>query len=131
LGGGVYPDEGAPEDAPGYGDWQRHSSRATSGARGQEGLGFPGDRTWGEEQYSEDRQQARVRRPDESLAREIHEILTKDPELDATDIEVEVVGGAVTLTGAVHSIDAKLLAEELVELLPGVRHVHNRLTAER
>jgi hypothetical protein len=60
-----------------------------------------------------------------------HEILTKDPELDATDIEVEVVGGAVTLTGAVHSIDAKLLAEELVELLPGVRHVHNRLTAER
>jgi osmotically-inducible protein OsmY len=131
LGGGVYPDEGAPEDAPGYGDWQRHSSRATSGARGQEGLGFPGDRTWGEEQYSEDRQQARVRRPDESLAREIHEILTKDPELDATDIEVEVVGGAVTLTGAVHSIDAKLLAEELVESLPGVRHVHNRLTAER
>ena len=26
LGGGVYPDEGAPEDAPGYGDWTRHSS---------------------------------------------------------------------------------------------------------
>jgi osmotically-inducible protein OsmY len=40
-----------------------------------------------------------------------------------------VEGGAVTLTGAVASTDAKLLAEELVESLPGVRHVHNRLTA--
>jgi osmotically-inducible protein OsmY len=135
LGGGVYPDEGAPEDAPRYGDWQRHSSGATSGARGQEGFGFPGERTWGEEQYqeqdSEDRRESPVRRPDESLAREIHEILTKDPELDATDIEVEVEDGAVTLTGAVNSTDAKLLAEELVESLPGVRHVHNRLTGGR
>ena len=85
----------------------------------------------GEEQDSEGRREARVRRPDESLAREIHEILTKDPELYATDIEVEVEGGAVTLTGTVHSTDAKLLAEELVESLPGVRHVHNRLTAGR
>jgi osmotically-inducible protein OsmY len=131
LGGGVYPDEGAPEDAPRYGDWQRHSSGATSGARGQEGLGFPGERTWGEEQYREDRQEAGVRRPDEQLAHEIHEILTNDPELDATDIEVVVQGGAVTLSGAVHSTDSKLLAEELVESLPGVRQVHNRLTVER
>jgi osmotically-inducible protein OsmY len=131
LGGGVYPDEGAPEDAPRYGDWQRHSSGATSGARGQEGLGFPGERTWGEEQYREDRQEAGVRRPDEQLAHEIHEILTNDPELDATDIEVVVQGGAVTLSGAVHSTDSKLLAEELLESLPGVRQVHNRLTVER
>src|SRR5947207_14251521 len=26
LGGGVYPDEGSEDDAPSYGDWQRHSS---------------------------------------------------------------------------------------------------------
>src|SRR5215210_4265223 len=25
LGGGVYPDEGSPDDTPSYGDWQRHS----------------------------------------------------------------------------------------------------------
>jgi osmotically-inducible protein OsmY len=71
------------------------------------------------------------RRPDETLAREIHEILTKDPELDATEIEVEVQGGAVTLTGEVESSDAKLLAEELVESTPGVREVHNRLRIAR
>jgi hypothetical protein len=142
LGGGVYPDQGAPEDTPSYGDWQRHSSGTTSGARGQEGIGFSGEHTWGEEQFNAElrEEQGRVkpkrspqgrRRSDEALAQDIHEILTEDPELDATDIEVEVVGGAVTLSGIVYSSDAKLLAEELVETLPGVREVHNRLRIER
>jgi osmotically-inducible protein OsmY len=71
------------------------------------------------------------RRSDDSLAAEIHEILTQDPELDTTDIEVEVAGGAVTLTGTVDSGDARLLAEELVESLTGVREVHNRLRVAR
>jgi BON domain len=142
LGGGVYPDAGDYDDTPHYGDWQRHSSGGTSGARGQEGLGFPGERTWGEEQYNAERREEQgrrqtgrnlrgVRKSDESLANEIREILTKDPELDATDIGVEVEGGAVTLTGEVLDPDARLLAEELVESTPGVREVHNRLRVAR
>jgi osmotically-inducible protein OsmY len=142
LGGGVYPDEGSPDDAPSYGDWQRHSSGATSGARGQEGFGDPGENTWGEEQSRAERREEQGRRqansgprarrkPDESLREEIREILTADPELEATDIEVEVEGGAVTLRGAVTDSDARLLAEELVESLAGVREVHNRLRVER
>jgi hypothetical protein len=142
LGGGVYPDEGASEDAPGYGDWQRHSSGTDSGARGQEGFIYSGEQTWGEEQFKAERREEQGerprggsrpvrRRPDESLAREIHEVLTNDPELDATEIEVQVEGGAVTLIGTVDSPDAKLLAEELTESFPGVREVHNRLTIER
>jgi osmotically-inducible protein OsmY len=71
------------------------------------------------------------RRSDDALAAEIHEILTNDPELDTTDIEIEVAGGAVTLTGTVDSGDARLLAEELVESLTGVREVHNRLRVAR
>jgi osmotically-inducible protein OsmY len=144
LGGGVYPDEGSPDDAPSYGDWQRHSSGAGSGARGQEGLGFPGEATWGEEQFRAERREEQggmpgagqrrprgQRRPDESLAQDLKEILTNDPELDATEVEVEVVGGAVTLRGVVYSSDAKLLAEELVESVAGVREVHNQLRIER
>lgn len=108
LGGGTYPDEGAPEDAPRQGDWARHSTGGT-------GSGAP-----------------RVRRKtDDSLAREIHEILTTDPELDAQDIEVVVEGGAVTLSGEVEHPDAKLLAEELTESIAGVRLVHNRLVLRR
>jgi osmotically-inducible protein OsmY len=142
LGGGVHPEEGSPDDAPKYGDWQRHSSGTDSGARGQEGLIYSGEETWGEEQFKTERREEQGerprggsrpvrRRPDESLAREIHEVLTNDPELDATEIEVQVEGGAVTLLGKVVSSDAKLLAEELTESFPGVREVHNRLMIER
>jgi hypothetical protein len=141
LGGGVYPDEGREEDAPNYGDWQRHSSGTDSGARGQEGLSYPGESTWGEEQYRMQRQEeqgsprperrVRGRRSDEALARELQEILTNDPELDSTEIEVQVEDGAVTMIGVVDSPDAKLLAEELVESVTGVREVHNQLRVER
>lgn len=142
LGGGVYPDEGSPDDAPSYGDWQRHSTGAGSGARGQEGLGNPGENTWGEERYAAERQEEQgqrradrgprtQRRSDETLAQEIRDILTNDPELDATEIEVQVEGGAVTISGVVYGTDARLLAEELVESLTGVREVHNQLRVER
>lgn len=67
---------------------------------------------------------------DGKLAHDIREILTHDHELDARDIEVEVESGAVTLTGVVADSDARLLAEELVETLPGVREIHNRLRVE-
>ena len=129
-------------DAPAHGDWQRHSTGASSGARGQEGFGNPGENTWGEEQFRAERREEqgrrqtnsgprRRRKPDESLRQEIQEILIADPELEATDIEVEVEGGAVTLRGVVGDSDARLLAEELVESLAGVREVHNRLRVER
>lgn len=141
LGGGVYPDEGSEDDAPSYGDWQRHSTGTDSAARGREGLSFPGERTWGESQFRQERQEeqrgggerrlGQRRRPDAALAQELQEILTKDPELDATEIEVEVEGGAVTLRGVVDSTDARLLAEELVESVAGVREVHNNLKVVR
>jgi hypothetical protein len=91
--------EGSRDDAPSYGDWQRHSTGATSGARGKEGFGNPGENTWGEEQFRTERREEQGRRQtnsgprsrrksDESLRQEIREILTADPELEATDIEV-------------------------------------------
>ena len=94
---------GAPQNAPRAGDRSRHSA------------GSPRPR----------------RKTDDSLSREIHEILTADPELGATDIEVLVEGGAVTLSGDVEHPDAKFLAEELTESVSGVRLVHNRLVVRR
>jgi osmotically-inducible protein OsmY len=143
LGGGVYPDEGAPEDAPRQRDWARHSTGGTSGARGREGAAQSEPGTWGEEQSRRERREEQRggsagagaprprRKSDDSLASEIHEILTSDPELDATDVEVVVEGGAVTLSGEVEHPDAKLLAEELTESVSGVRLVHNRLVVRR
>jgi osmotically-inducible protein OsmY len=141
LGGGVYPDEGAPEDAPRQQEWARHGTGGTSGARGREGMAQSERGTWGEDQARRERREEQRgaggggqrprRKTDDSLAREIHEILTTDPELDATDIEVVVEGGAVTLSGEVEHPDAKLLAEELTESIAGVRLVHNRLVVRR
>ena len=144
----IKQDEGAPidrgMDSPSevVTDRHRHSTGATSDARGKEGFGTPGENTWGGEQFRADRREEQGRRqtnsgprsrrkPDESLRQEIREILNADPEVEATDIEVEVEGGAVTLRGAVVDSDARLLAEELVESLAGVREVHNRLRVER
>ena len=76
------------------------------------------------------RGERRQQRPDESLAREIQEILNEDPELESSEIEVAVEGGAVTLLGVVDNPDAKFLAEELAESVAGVREVHNRLRVE-
>jgi osmotically-inducible protein OsmY len=84
-----------------------------------------------EQRGSGDRRVAQRRRPDEALTRELQEILIGDPELDASEIDVEVEGGAVTLRGTVDSSDAKLLAEELVESVTGVREVHNQLRVAR
>lgn len=47
--------------------------------------------------------------------------------LDASDIEVEVSEGIVTLTGTVTDRRSKLVAEELAESALGVRDVENRL----
>ncbi len=73
----------------------------------------------------------REKRSDEALACEIQEVLTNDPELEAADIEVQVEHGAVILNGVVDGSEAKLLAEELVESIPGVREVENGLREAR
>ena len=46
---------GDADDAPNYGDWVRHSTGTTSGARGHEGEDFPGEQTWGEAQAERER----------------------------------------------------------------------------
>jgi osmotically-inducible protein OsmY len=141
LGGGTYYGEGDRDDAPRYGDWGRNATGATSGARGQEGFDYPGEHTWGESQREQERPRRErtprgphagrgprsYRRSDSTIHEEICETLRANPDLDASEIEVTVDGGEVTLTGSVESRDARWLAEDLVESVTGVRAVHNRL----
>jgi hypothetical protein len=67
-------------------------------------------------------------RSDERIAEEVNERLTRHGQLDASDIEVRVENGEVTLSGSVDSRRSKRLAEDAVETVWGVRDVHNRLT---
>ena len=67
------------------------------------------------------------RRSDERIREDVCERMCDSAELDASDIEIVVVGGEVTLTGSVHDRDEKRLAEDLSENVSGVREVHNQL----
>ncbi|MCZ7570135.1 MAG: BON domain-containing protein [Ardenticatenaceae bacterium] len=66
-------------------------------------------------------------RSDERIREEVYKRLTHFGYLDASDIEVSVENGEVTLTGGVGSRRGKRLAEDVVESIPGVRDIHNRL----
>jgi len=71
------------------------------------------------------------RRSDDKIYQEIWELLTNNPDLDASEIELHVESGNVTLTGMVDSRDAKWMSEDLVTSVTGVREVNNRLKVAR
>ncbi|HEY9790053.1 MAG TPA: BON domain-containing protein [Candidatus Obscuribacterales bacterium] len=111
--------------------------------RGYEGYG----RSWGEEERSglgqsygareqsmfghRGRGPRSYRRSDERISDDINEQLTMHPEVDASDIEVLVENGIITLRGSVDCRHGKRLAEDIAEDVYGVREVHNELRIEK
>jgi hypothetical protein len=67
------------------------------------------------------------RRSDERIREEVGERLTEDPHVDASEIEVAVGDGEVTLSGTVNTRFEKRHAEDLSEAVSGVSHVQNNL----
>jgi osmotically-inducible protein OsmY len=67
------------------------------------------------------------RRSDERIREDICEALTQCGDLDATDIEIVVSSGEVTLQGSVPDRRAKHMAEDLSEQVSGVREVNNQI----
>jgi len=66
-------------------------------------------------------------RSDERIREDVNDRLTDDPWLDASDIDVAVAIGEVTLTGEVLSRQDKRRAEDCAEMVSGVTHVQNNL----
>ncbi|MDP3868704.1 BON domain-containing protein [Phenylobacterium sp.] len=71
------------------------------------------------------------KRSDERITEEVHERLTEDAWLDASNITLAVSDGEVTLSGSVTEREAKHRAERLVEDIGGVTHVQNNLRVSR
>jgi hypothetical protein len=67
------------------------------------------------------------RRSDSSILEEANEALYESYEVDATNIEVQVKEGIITLTGTVIDRDSKREAENCVETINGVLDVRNEL----
>jgi osmotically-inducible protein OsmY len=66
-------------------------------------------------------------RSDERIREDVSDKLMEHPDLDASEIEVRVSGGEVTLSGSVDSRWVKRLAEDIAESCTGVRDVMNQL----
>jgi hypothetical protein len=66
-------------------------------------------------------------RSDERVREDVIDRLTEDARVDASEIDVRVERGEVTLHGSVHDRSMRRAAEECIENLPGVRDVHNEL----
>ncbi len=69
-------------------------------------------------------------RSDQRIQEEVNDRLTDHPEIDASEIEVKVSNGEVTLSGSVNERFQKRMAEDLVENIGGVKQVHNQIRVQ-
>jgi BON domain-containing protein len=66
-------------------------------------------------------------RSDERIWEDVCDRLTQAGQLDASDIEVRVSRGEITLAGQVDSQQSKHMAEDIAEGVPGVRDMHDQI----
>lgn len=66
-------------------------------------------------------------RSDERIREDVSDRLTDDPGVDASNIEVSVAGGEVTLSGTVTSRNQRRRAEDCTEYVSGVTHIQNNI----
>lgn len=69
-------------------------------------------------------------RSDERIREDVNDRLTDDPWVDASEIEVQVASGEVTLSGAVNRREDRRRAEDIAEQVLGVRHVQNNIRVQ-
>jgi hypothetical protein len=69
-------------------------------------------------------------RSDARIREDVSDRLELHGEIDASEIEVRVESGEVTLEGTVSDRLTRRLAEDIVEDSPGVKQVHNRIRVQ-
>jgi hypothetical protein len=117
-GGGASRESGRAEEryARGYGREERGYGYDVGGER--PGWRQPDHRGRGPRGY---------KRSDQRIQEDVNDRLTDDPRLDASEIQVQVSEGEVTLTGNVESRADRRRAEDIAESISGVRYVMNNL----
>lgn len=128
FGGGYYGYfRESPPGSGGYGVW---SSSPWSGAQDGFVNATPARGVWEGTSYA-GRGPRNYRRSDTRIAEDVIDALTDDPDVDASDIEVEVRDREVTLTGFVDDRRQKRRADDDALGVPGVEDVHNRIRVRR
>jgi BON domain len=108
YGQGPYASRGVPGYATDWdrGQWQREGPFAGRGPKGYQ-------------------------RADSRIREDVADRLTDAPDIDASEIEITVNNGEVTLSGTVRDRYQKRRSEDVSEGVPGVRDVHNNLSVSR
>jgi osmotically-inducible protein OsmY len=71
------------------------------------------------------------KRSDERVREDVCDRLGHDWDVDASEVEVTVSNGEVTLTGTIGNRDQKFRVEHLADSVSGVNEVHNQLRVKR
>ena len=128
--GGSYG--GEPYDASSYGygpSYGRYGARSYGGAGGFErdeyGYAARDRESWMGRHAG--RGPKGYRRSDDRIREDVNDRLTAHPDIDASEIEVRVQNGEVTLSGVVEDRRTKRMAEDAIEEIAGVDDVHNQL----
>jgi osmotically-inducible protein OsmY len=109
---------------------QDHAMRQQTRERGQFGRRYAG---YGEDDYRGPHAGKGPKgyvRSDERIRDDLCDCLTVHSHLDASEIEIEVKNGEVSLIGTVVDAASKRRAEAIVENCSGVRNVRNELKVE-
>jgi osmotically-inducible protein OsmY len=137
--GGGYGGEDWQGQGRAYGEnWRGGSHHTRHGGQGQESgwISRAADEvsSW----FGGDRQRGHYgkgpkgyTRSDDRIREDVNDKLTDDWHVDASNIEVQVSNGEVTLTGTVNSREEKRHAEDLAEQCSGVKHVQNNLRLQQ
>ncbi|MCC6180160.1 MAG: BON domain-containing protein [Chloroflexi bacterium] len=70
-------------------------------------------------------------RSDDRIREDVYDRLTDHPDVDASDIDVQVDNGIVTLSGSIDDRWQRREAEDVVDSVSGVRDIHNNLRINR
>jgi osmotically-inducible protein OsmY len=70
------------------------------------------------------------KRSDERIKEDVCEMFSANPWLDASNTEIEVKNGIVTLTGTVNDRRTRQLMEDIAEAVPGVKDVECQIKLE-
>lgn len=70
-------------------------------------------------------------RSGQRIEEDVCERLSQHGQLDASDIQVKVQDGEVTLTGTVGSRQEKRMAEDALDSISGIKDVHNQLRVQQ
>jgi hypothetical protein len=71
------------------------------------------------------------RRSDDRIKEDASDVLERHPDIDASEIELEVKEGIIFLRGTVEDRRTKRMAEDAVEHISGVKDIHNELTLNK